>query len=42
MVSAVLFFFVTELNATQVRADSYGGVTGVKDMVASVAKSWSW
>lgn len=42
MVSAVLFFFVTELKATQVRAASYGGVTGVKNMEAFVARTMPW
>lgn len=41
VVSAVLFVFVTELKATQVRAAWYGGVAGVKSMAAFVARSVS-
>lgn len=39
VVSAVRFLFVTELKATQVRAVSYGGVTGVNNMEAFLESS---
>lgn len=42
VVSAVLFSFVTELEATQVRTVLYGGVTGVKNMEEFVDRSVLW
>lgn len=42
VVSAVLFFFVTELKATQLRAALFGGVPGVKNMVAFVDRNVPW
>lgn len=42
VVSAVLFSFVTELEATQVRAVLYGSVRGVKNMEEFVDRSVPW